>query len=57
VDLVFDFRNRELRCRGRMARAVPDRMGAGFRFVELGADARKEVGDFVENLRGEGYVE
>ena len=31
--------------------------GAGFQFQRMPADMRKELGDFVETLRGEGYVQ
>lgn len=56
-ELAFHFRDREIRCH-----AVPmsffrrDSEGVGFRFFENSMDQKKELGDFIEALRGEGYV-
>jgi hypothetical protein len=56
-ELAFNFRDREIRCH-----AVPmsffkrDSEGVGFRFFENSLDQKKELGDFIEALRGEGYV-
>ncbi|MGZ3689679.1 MAG: hypothetical protein ACXWPM_13025 [Bdellovibrionota bacterium] len=55
-DVDFDFRNRKFHCQARPMRALSTGLGAGFQFQGLSADLRKELGDFVEVLRGEGYV-
>jgi hypothetical protein len=31
-------------------------VGAGIQFLALSPDGRKELGDFVETLRGEGHA-
>jgi hypothetical protein len=57
-ELVFQFRDRQLRCPARPMRYFNrSASGAGFRFQDLSLDSRKQLGDFIENLRGEGYVE
>jgi hypothetical protein len=58
VELRFRFRDRDVRCTATPVRALEREqgMGAGFRFANPSADTRKEIGDFVEHLRGEGYV-
>lgn len=55
-DLLFKFRDREVRCRAVPMRVLKRGEGAGFQFLDLPPDTRKELGDFVESLRGEGYV-
>jgi hypothetical protein len=55
--LTFTFRDREVSCRATLMRALADGSGAGFRFLAQSPDARKELGDFIETLRGEGYVD
>lgn len=56
LEMVFQFRNRELMCKGVPISNVDKGMGAGFQFKNGSPDVRKEIGDFVEALRGEGYV-
>jgi hypothetical protein len=56
-DLIFRFKDREVRCRGKIISALSGNQGFGFQFMELAPDARKELGDFIEMMRGEGYVE
>lgn len=56
VELAFAFRDRQVRCKGTPMRTLDETRGAGFRFRDLPPDLRKELGDFVELLRGEGYV-
>jgi hypothetical protein len=57
AELLFRFRDREVRCL-----AVPmllfkrNSEGVGFRFEGNSPDQQKELGDFIETLRGEGYV-
>lgn len=56
ADLIFQFRNKEVHCRGEIAKILTDPIGAGFRFVGMTADMQKKLGDFIAVLRGEGYV-
>jgi hypothetical protein len=65
AEMIFMFREKQVRCSGRPVRALETGdgrvMAAGFQFTSSGeramsADARKELGDFVETLRGEGHV-
>ncbi|HLD99221.1 MAG TPA: hypothetical protein VJB59_03115 [Bdellovibrionota bacterium] len=56
-DLVFWFRDRQFRCCGVPMRSLHSRFGAGFQFQDVSSDTRKELGDFVELLWGEGYVQ
>ncbi|MCM2322306.1 MAG: hypothetical protein NDJ90_03485 [Oligoflexia bacterium] len=57
AELVFRYRTDELRCPARPTLLFERGTGAGFCFKDLGPDARKNLGDFIETLRGEGYVE
>ncbi|MCM2277601.1 MAG: hypothetical protein NDJ89_05950 [Oligoflexia bacterium] len=56
TELVFRFRARVLRCAARPMSRLDRAVGAGFRFGKLVPDTRKELGDFIEMLEGEGYV-
>jgi hypothetical protein len=56
-DLVFHFRDRELKCQGHAMRVLSEGLGVGLQFVGLTPDVRKQMGDFVELLQGEGYVQ
>jgi hypothetical protein len=59
IELLLSFRDRQVQCTGVPVRVL-DRMGAesviGFKFRDMSADSRKVLGDFVEALKGEGYV-
>jgi hypothetical protein len=56
-ELIFRFRDREVRCFGfPMLVFKRNAEGVGFRFGENTPDQEKELGDFIETLRGEGYV-
>lgn len=55
-ELAFVFRDREFRCRGIPVRIFKRGLGGGFQFRNLAPDTEKNLGDFVESLRGEGYV-
>ncbi len=57
VDLTFSFRDHEIKCRGAARARLASGSGTGFQFVDLSPDLGKEIGDFVEMLRGEGYVD
>ncbi len=54
--LNFQFRERRIRCQGTLVRLMQDKLGAGFQFGNMSPDQHKQLGDFVEILRGEGYV-
>jgi hypothetical protein len=55
-DLSFRHGHRKFACRGVPMRELGPGLGSGFQFRELTPDLRKDLGDFVEALRGEGYV-
>lgn len=55
-ELTFNFRERSVRCTGLPVRALHGDLGAGFQFYGLAPDLKKQLGDFIEILRGEGYV-
>ena len=55
-ELTFRFRERVIHCSGRPVRALAGDRGAGFQFDGLEPDSRKQLGDFIELLKGEGYV-
>lgn len=59
AEMIFTYRDAQVRCRGIAVRSVDEQRGggagAGFQFARMSADARKELGDFVEGLRGEGH--
>lgn len=55
-DLKLSFRDRVVTCRGLPIRSLDRGSAAGFQFGAMSPDSRKELGDFVESLRGEGYV-
>jgi hypothetical protein len=57
--LHFQFRDKEVACSGSPIRALIRQgktYGIGLRFAGMTPDARKKLGDFVETLKGEGYV-
>ena len=56
LDMIFRFRENELTCRGTPALSIGKGIGAGIQFHEISEDQKKDIGDFVELLRGEGYV-
>ena len=55
--LELSFRDREVICEGLPMVALTRGRAVGFRFQAMTPDLNKKLGDFVENLRGEGYVE
>jgi hypothetical protein len=57
MDLVFRFRDREIRCAGTPVSRLSRAAGGGFQFRGLSPDAQKDIGDFIETLRGEGYAD
>lgn len=56
VKLVFEFRGKTLNCVGKPSSILESGRGFGVRFEGLGLDERKDLGDFVEVLVGEGYA-
>lgn len=59
-DLALCFRDRRIECRGVPVRALRRAgvfCGVGMRFAEMSPDKLKQLGDFVEALKGEGYVQ
>ena len=57
TELTFRFRDLQFRCQGVPMAVLESRSGGGFQFQGLTPDMNKELGDFIEQLRGEGYVE
>jgi hypothetical protein len=57
MELAFHFRDREVRCTAMpMLLFKRNSEGVGFRFEGNTPDQQKELSDFIETLRGEGYV-
>jgi hypothetical protein len=56
LKMEFVFRNRKVFCEGIPTLTIARGQGAGIRFAQVSADTKKEIGDFIEILRGEGYV-
>lgn len=59
-ELALCFRDRRVRCRGipvRALRRAGEFRGVGLRFAGMSPDMLKQLGDFVEVLKGEGYVQ
>src|SRR5690606_41166147 len=52
VGLEFRYRDRQVACKGFPVRLLSGGVGAGFQFREMSPDARKNLSDFVEALRG-----
>ena len=55
-DLVFNFRDQKIECRGLPILALGEGRGLGLQFMEMTADQKKDVGDFIENLRVQGLI-
>jgi hypothetical protein len=56
LGMIFYFRDRQVECQGAPILALNQRTGAGIQFLGASDDLGKDMGDFVELLRGEGYV-
>jgi hypothetical protein len=56
LSLKFSFRDRQVEATGVPVRDLRGGWGVGVQFKGLKADSYKEIGDFVELLRGEGHV-
>lgn len=56
---VFVFRSQKIRCHAQVVTELvrgQKKCGYGLQFKGMSADARKVLGDFIETLKGEGYV-
>ncbi len=56
ISVTLRFRDRVVQSLARPILVIDRGMGLGIQFMQMSADSKKEVGDFVESLRGEGYV-
>jgi hypothetical protein len=56
LEAYFLFRNLSLRCAAIPVVLIQRGIGVGIQFVKTTSDSSKEIVDFVEVLRGEGYV-
>jgi hypothetical protein len=56
LTLRFSFRGRQVEATAVPVRDLRGGLGVGVQFKDLPADSFKNIGDFVELLRGEGYV-
>jgi hypothetical protein len=56
IPVRLQFRNAQLSVEAEPIRIFGKNQGFGLRFRNLDADSKKLLGDFVERLRGEGYV-
>lgn len=57
LNLVLRFKGKEFRGPALPVRALSARRGYGLRFDRISPDQQKDLGDFVEALKGEGYVQ
>jgi hypothetical protein len=55
VEMTFSYKDREICCKGLPIRFLQDHSGMGLQFQEMSDDLRKNLGDFVELLQGEGH--
>ena len=56
LGMIFYFRDRQVECQGAPILSLTQGTGAGIQFLGATDDLSKDIGDFVELLRGEGYV-
>lgn len=56
IGLRLSFNNKSIQCEGSPIISFYNGMAAGIQFRDLSSDTQKEVSDFVEILRGHGYV-
>lgn len=54
-ELSFNYREKKVRARGIPVRLLEGGQGGGFLFEFSSPDQKKEMGDFIEVLRGEGH--
>ncbi len=56
ISFLLKFKDKTALCEGLPIVEEPQINGLGLQFFGMGVDSRKSLSDFVENLRGEGYV-
>jgi hypothetical protein len=56
LEMSFVFRDRKITCQGSPTLALDRGVGGGIQFFGVSSDLKKEIGDFIEVLQGEGYV-
>ena len=56
MELTFVLNNKTIQCEAEPMTLLSGGRGIGLRFKNLKPDIKKDLGDFVEKLRGEGYV-
>ena len=56
LKVCFSFRGSEVEVEGAVIKVIGTNEGFGIRFEVNSPDLRKELGDFIERLRGEGYA-
>jgi hypothetical protein len=54
--MTFRYKGREARMSGAVIKVMGPGDGFGLRFEPASPDLQKELGDFIERLKGEGYV-
>ncbi len=54
--VAFRYRGREVLVNGAVIKVIGQGDGFGFRFAAPSPDLQKDLGDFIERLKGEGYV-
>jgi hypothetical protein len=56
LGMAFNFRGRKVEIQGTPITRLAQGSGCGIQFIETTDDLSKDIGDFVELLKGEGYV-
>lgn len=56
LEMTYRFDDRQVKCQGYPVRKLDMAGGIGVRFAFMNSDQTKDLWDFVERLRGEGYV-
>ena len=56
VSVQFQFKDSTIELQGTVRKVLKQATGMGIQFEVLAPDLHKEMGDFIEKLRGEGYV-
>lgn len=56
LPFIFQFKNRQMKCQARSIFTIEQGKGVGIQFIQMTADQKKDLGDFVEILRGEGQL-
>ncbi len=56
TELLFQYREKQVRGSAVPVMSLHDRRGMGFQFDGMSPDERKKMDDFIETLRGEGHA-